>query len=169
MRHTAPATRGSPNYDPLADLGLSGEDLACLARQGCVTAEFRGQSGPYYKLRWRRDGRQRVLYLGRDSTRAEEVRAALEISRMPLRRARRLSLQMKKARRGLQEVRNMVAPLLAVHGLHYHGYAARGRVRRGRGPRTPAGETTQETLGGAEKGTVNSLSRTLAMEGMVHE
>ena len=88
------------------------------------------------------DGRQRVLYLGRDSTRAEEVRAALEELRVPLRLARWLSLQMKEARRGLQEVRDMVAPHLAVHGLHYHGYAARGRVRRGPGPRTPAGETT---------------------------
>jgi hypothetical protein len=51
----------APDTPGLAGLRLSPGDLRALARQGFVTAERRGGRGPYYKLRWRRGGRQRSL------------------------------------------------------------------------------------------------------------
>ena len=56
--------------DALARLGLGPADRAALARQGFVAAEWRRRGGrrwgPYFKLRWRRGGVQRVRYLGRE-------------------------------------------------------------------------------------------------------
>ncbi len=66
----------------LLRLGLTRNDIAALRRQGFIAAEYcvRGgrRFGPYFKLRWRCGGRQRVRYLGRDCRLAEAVAAAVK-------------------------------------------------------------------------------------------
>jgi hypothetical protein len=109
----------------LAGLGLAAEDLRALARQGFVAAEARRGRGPYYKLRWRRGGRQRVRYLGRDPGRAARARAALEALQRPLRAARLLARLLGEARRRLREARRLLTPRAEARGLRYHGYTAR--------------------------------------------
>jgi hypothetical protein len=49
----------------LEALGLSEEDVLALQRQGFVSTEDRGGTA-YFKLRWRLEGRQKVLALGLD-------------------------------------------------------------------------------------------------------
>lgn len=114
----------------LAHLRLSPADLAALARQGFVTAERRGRR-TYYKLRFRRGGRQQVRYLGSDPARAAAVERALD----QLQQARRHELELPRltaaARRTMRESKQTLAPLLEAEGLRFHGYAIR-RPRRER-------------------------------------
>jgi len=165
MRQAAHSAAGAPSHDPLAGLGLSAEDVRTLAWQGFLAADFRQRGdrrlGPYYKLRWRRDGQQQVRYLGRDRARAEQVRAALADLQRPLRLARQLSRQMKEARRGLHKVKQMLASHLAGSGLYYHGYVVRRRLGL-------IGEAGEKTPAGQGKGA-SALPRTVATEGMSHE
>jgi hypothetical protein len=114
--------------DPLA--GLGAEDYEALARQGFVAAERRpgagGPRGPSYKLRWRRGGRQRARYLGRDPGRAAAVGAALADLQRAGRAARRAARVLREAARWLRRARRALGPPLAGRGLRLHGYAARG-------------------------------------------
>ena len=113
----------------LAALALPAEDLEALTRQGFVAAEPRRRGGrplgPFFKLRWRRSGRQRVRYLGKDPARADAVRAALEGLRRPVRLARQAARLLAEARKRLRQVKQALAPRLAAGGLHLHGYEAR--------------------------------------------
>jgi hypothetical protein len=94
-----------PIEGALAGLGLAAEDLRALARQGFVSEERRGGRGPYYKLRWRRAGQQRVRYLGGDPGRAAVVRAELEGLQRPPRAARLLARLLGEARRRLRDAK----------------------------------------------------------------
>jgi hypothetical protein len=89
----------------LAALGLSSDDLEALKRQGFVATDYRHRGrrlyGPYFKLRWRRKGRQKVLYLGQARHRAEQVRAALTEWQRPSRLMRQLSRLLDETRRRL--------------------------------------------------------------------
>ena len=116
--------------DALAGLRLHPADLRALARQGFVSAEFRGGRGPSYKLRWRRNGRRRVRCLGRDAGRAARVRAELERLRRPLRAARLAARLMAEAHKRLRRAKRLLAARAAAQGYHYHGYAARRRRPR---------------------------------------
>jgi hypothetical protein len=66
--HTKDLANGGP-LSLLAELGLTDESVLELVNQGFLTAEYRvycgTRLGPYFKLRWRSKGRQRVKYLGR--------------------------------------------------------------------------------------------------------
>jgi hypothetical protein len=119
----------TPLPTALAALALPAEDLEALTRQGFVAAEPRQRSGrllgPFFKLRWRRSGRQRVCYLGKSPARADAVRAALEAIQRPLRLARQVARLLAEARKRLRQVKQALAPHLAANGLHLHGYAAR--------------------------------------------
>jgi hypothetical protein len=137
MKETPAPAGAAGDCNLLAGLGLSEEDYRALARQGFLAAEFRRRGrrrlGPYYKLRWRRGGRQRVRYVGQDPARAERLRAALDDLQRPARLARQLSRLMDEARRHLRRAKEALAPHLAGQGLRYHGFTARR-------PRTPAGQ-----------------------------
>ncbi len=50
-------------FPALADLGLDASDLSHLSSQGFVSPEQRGNQ-TYYKLRFRRAGKQVVRYIG---------------------------------------------------------------------------------------------------------
>ena len=79
MTPDALTTAGRTAPDPFAGLRLTAADRNALARQGAVVAEYRSRQGrrwgPYFKLRWRHDGRQQVRYLGRDPALAKSIRA----------------------------------------------------------------------------------------------
>jgi hypothetical protein len=116
----------------LGQLGFRAEEMAALARQGSVSLEIRLRkgvpAGPYYKLRWRQQGRQRVKYLGCDPARASAVRAAL----LQLQASRR---QAREVRRGFKQIRaywaaqKQVLQLLLGPGFYFHGYCIRQRRR----------------------------------------
>jgi hypothetical protein len=129
-----------PAPGALAELGLRPADLDALAKRGFVAADSRPSRagpprGPYYKLRWREGGRQRVRYLGTDPARAEAVRDALAELHRPARLARGLARLLAEARQRLRRVRRALQPHLAARGLRLHGYAARRASARrdGRG------------------------------------
>jgi hypothetical protein len=113
------------DHGRLASLKLSPEDMQALARQGFVAVEFRDHRGPYYKLRWRRGGRQCVRYLGSDPDRAQQVRAALDALQAPHRIGRQVVRLLAEARKRLLEMKRSLTPLAATRGLHYHGYTLR--------------------------------------------
>src|SRR5438105_2365052 len=114
---------------PLAELGLSGEDLEALKRQGFVAADYRHRGrrlfGPYFKLRWRSKRRQQVLYLGQAQQRAEEVRAALTEWQRPSRLIRELSRVLGETRRRLASTKALLASHLPNGELYVHGYTLR--------------------------------------------
>jgi hypothetical protein len=113
----------------LAALGLSALDQQALARQGFVAAEYRpGQGrrlGPYFKLRWRRDGRQQVRYLGCDLDWARQIQAALANLQRPRQLIRQVNGLMKEARKRLHQAKDLLEPRLGEGGQYYHGYTAR--------------------------------------------
>lgn len=118
------------NVPCLGGLRLSSEDLTALGRQGFVARERRGRR-TYYKLRFRRGRRQQVRYLGSDPARAVAVESALDQLRQERQRELRLARLARAARRTMRESKRILAPLLEVEGLRFHGYAIRCRRRRG--------------------------------------
>jgi hypothetical protein len=85
VEETVTAGIDASDRDGLAGLRLSPGDRTALARQGFVSTEFREGRRPFYKLRWRRGGRQHTRYLGQEPARAERVRAALDRLQRPYR------------------------------------------------------------------------------------
>jgi hypothetical protein len=116
----------------LARLGVMPEEMATLAQQGSVSQEIRQRkgkpTGPYYKLRWRQRGRQRVRYLGRDPTLASSVRAALLQLQAFGRQARAVLEGLKQTRAYFAAAKKALQPLLGP-GLYFHGYCIRRRRR----------------------------------------
>jgi hypothetical protein len=114
----------------LASLGLSDADLAAVARQGSVNDERRSEHSVVYKLRYRREGRQRVLYLGSNAEAAERARQAIS----ELQAERRIELAVgrlhREAAQLLREGKQRLAGPLAAAGFRFHGRAIR-RLRRG--------------------------------------
>jgi hypothetical protein len=118
---------GLARFPGLAKLGLADEDLDELGHQGFLALERR-QHLAYYKLRFRRAGRQVVRYVGGTK---EAALVADELK--TLQTARRLRRELDEiGRLGLQMLRNAkleLAPLLLEHGFKFHGRAIR-RPRR---------------------------------------
>jgi hypothetical protein len=107
-----------------------------LARQGTIVASFRTYNGrklgPYYRLAYRTEGRQRSIYLGKSKKILRQVRRLLEKLQKPSKTKR----FMRQAQKTFQETmkKHMAQfriDLLKV-GLQLRGYAARGwrRYRR---------------------------------------
>ena len=117
------------DYEPLLQLGLSEADCRCLVHCGFVGSEYRqrhGQTyGPYYKLRFRSNGRQRVRYLGRDAALAARIRTALATLHNSRRLLRQTLAAMAQLRGRMAALKEDLRPHLAAHGLQLHGYAAR--------------------------------------------
>lgn len=118
-----------PVVDPLAGLRLTDADRTALGCQGFVATEYRTRHGrrwgPYFRLHWRRDGRQHVRYLGCDATRAQAVRAVLADLHRPQALARELAQLQQRARARLRRIKTLLQPQLDAQGFHLHGYVAR--------------------------------------------
>jgi len=101
-----------------------------LARQGAVVATYRQRGGrrygPYYRLTYRIDGRQRAVYLGTDADLVRHVRERLT----QLHHVRREQVQIAPLRRALRQqakvARQQLDRELQVIGLFRKGHDIRG-------------------------------------------
>jgi hypothetical protein len=110
-------------YPALAGLGLNDVDLSELAAQGFVCAERRGFR-TYYKLRFRRAGKQVVRYVG-DRERAEAIARDLDALQANTESVRHLGHLAKQARKYLRQEKLALEPVLAANGWAFHGLAVR--------------------------------------------
>lgn len=115
--------------ESLADLDFTQEQWTSLARQGNVTAEYRNGRGPYYKLRFRVQGKQVVRYLGICKNLAAKIAQELEDLQENHHLALRLNRLVKVARISLRDTKQMMLPTVEAAGFHFHGMA----IRRCRG------------------------------------
>ena len=101
-----------------------------FSRQGSVVATWRSYAGrklgPYFRLVYRRDGRQLSVYLGRAGQLVDRVRAALAKLKQPLRRHRTLVRLQKQVRASLRLEKARLNQILGKWGLHLKGFELRG-------------------------------------------
>ena len=105
-------------------------------RQGTVLVSWRRHQGrklgPYFRLAYRLEGRQRALYLGSSAELAAQVREALQVLRAPRQQHRAWQGQWKKERAALRRHKRWWDAELRKLGLYLKGYEVRG-YRRLRG------------------------------------
>jgi hypothetical protein len=103
---------------------------AIMARQGTVVTTWRTRQGrkvgPYYRLAWREDGRQKSLYLGCSTELAQTVRQMLADLQRPLRVDRSFQAARKQGWAALRAHKIVLARELARYGLYLHGWEVRG-------------------------------------------
>jgi hypothetical protein len=111
-------------------LRLLADQRELFARQGGVHPSwryYRGRRlGPFYRLLYRQDGKQRAVYLGADLALAEEVRAALGELQSPLRERRERRRLLEGARRALRAQMTELDRELKKVGLYRKGNEVRG-------------------------------------------
>ena len=114
----------------LARLGLTESDLDELEHQGFLAQERRNDR-TYFKLRFRRAGRQVVRYV-----RGIEEAALVADELLEVQTARRLGRELSRldrsVRQNLRKSKTILEPHLLPHGLKFHGRA----IRRPRRPAT---------------------------------
>jgi len=92
--------------------------------------EYNGRKlGPYYRLAYREEGRQRSIYLGRCRARVEKVREALDAVQAPRRQERCLRRMKAEAKAGLRAAKAELDRQLRAVGLSLKGFEIRGRRR----------------------------------------
>ena len=113
----------------LTGLGLGLKELESLRDQGFVAPEFRVRAGrrwgPYYKLRWRQNGRQRVRYLGTDESAVGEIRKALKTWQQPVRLEKEVNSLFRQTRKALKSLKDALTPQICDDGKKWHGYESR--------------------------------------------
>jgi len=132
MRSIIESRRRPAPIRRLADLNLAPEELRELTRQGFIAREYRGDSGPFFKIRFRVRGRQIVRYLGSDVHTAAAVARELRALQAGRRLARFLGRLRAQARRLLRRAKRRLEPLLRARGFYLHGHTVR---RRRHGPK----------------------------------
>lgn len=119
----------------LAALDFVAEHARLFSRQGVVVEawrDYRGRRlGPYFRLAFRDQGKQRSLSLGSDRELAEEVRRALSELQAPLCQRRAARKRHARVRAGLRRAKAEWNRELEKSGLYLQGYEVRGW----RGPR----------------------------------
>jgi len=122
-----------------------------LAQQGALIASWRSYKGrrlgPYYRLAYRVEGKQRALYLGADPRLAAEVRQALhgmQAARHQQRHGRQQHAQLRAALRCSREQWDIE---LRKVGLYLKGFEVRGYRRL-----MSAGITTVDAKGESARG-----------------
>jgi hypothetical protein len=123
----APEAGWPARFPALAKLGLTDEDLNALAHQGFVAPERR-QAGTFFKLRFRRDGRQVVRYVG-GPEKAACVATELKTLQVARYNRRELDKLGRVARQLLRDAKAKLEPPLLELGFKFHGRAIR-RPRR---------------------------------------
>jgi hypothetical protein len=115
------------DFPALKRLRLDADEIAALSQQGSVATERRGQR-EISKLRFRRDGKQHVRYIG-----GADQAAIVQIEIAALQSGRRLGRELlrmsRTAKLALQASRAQLEPLLREEGLYFHGYTIRKRRR----------------------------------------
>jgi hypothetical protein len=124
------------SFPALRALGLGDDDLAIVRRNGYLQQDRRAcQGGGYWRLRFRKGGRLRTVYLGREPRRVDPVKR--ELSLLQARRTARRE-QVREVRQGREVLRGAkarLAPILEQYGYHFHGDVIR-KLRRSSAPPT---------------------------------
>ena len=116
------AGRGKVNY--LALLNVRGEDLNELRLQGFVSREVRNGVG-YFKLRFRRHGRQVVIGLGKDPQLAERIGHELAQLQANRQLEREQTHLIRAAHSLLRRTKRELEPLFRDAGYGFYGYEIR--------------------------------------------
>ena len=109
----------------LAALGLSGEELTALTKQGFVCAEHRGHGRTRYKLRFRIGRKQHVRYLGTAPEFVDQVRTELWQLQQCALQHRELKRMVRMAKHKLRTAKHQLEPLLQNAGFAFHGLSVR--------------------------------------------
>ena len=104
--------------------------LGVFSRQGAIVAtwrEYQGRKlGPYYRLAWREEGRQRSRYLGCSTWVVEKVRELLARVQQELRQGRQLRRLERTARAAMRWSKGLLRKELGRLGLWLKGFEVRG-------------------------------------------
>lgn len=125
MSQTTMQTEGSKDHGVLRLLSIGPAEQHALKQQGFVAAEYRKGRGPYFKLRYRVNGRQRVVYLGTDARLADEIRRELAQLQADRRGYRKLACLTEEAYDVLRNSKQRLEVELSRLGLKFHGHAIR--------------------------------------------
>jgi hypothetical protein len=106
-------------------LGLSGEELTALTKQGFVCAEYRGHGRTRYKLRFRIGTKQHVRYLGTAPEFVDQVRTELGQLQQCALQHRELKRLVRMAKHKLRTAKHLLEPLLHNAGFAFHGLSIR--------------------------------------------
>ncbi len=111
-------------------LNLIAANPGVLAEQGAVVEgwrEFRGRRlGPYFRLAFRVDGRQRSIYLGADRDLASAIRGLLADLQMPRHKRQALARLRKLTKKSMTRHKKQLRKELAKRGLYLKGHEIRG-------------------------------------------
>jgi hypothetical protein len=118
-------------FPALAQLGLTDSESIALRRQGFVSRERR-RGKVHRKLRFRVDGRQRVVYIA-DAQLADAVDLDLRRLQHWVRVRRRLAELHRVAIRQRRRMKVQLLPHLVAASMHWHGYS----IRKSRLQKTP--------------------------------
>jgi len=124
---TAKSHHGSASFPALSSLGLGGEHLAALARQGTLHATGSPSGKQCFTLRFRMDAQQQVRYVGTRPEFAARVRWELEQLQARTRVTRELKRLIREARKRLRETKHRLEPLLPLAGRCFYGREIRPR------------------------------------------
>ena len=124
---------------------LTEVELTALSAQGFVCRERRGTRS-YYKLRFRLQGRQRVLYVGSDLTLANEVQLLLDRLQSEKRIKLELAYWCRMVGQQLRDLKRRLAPLLEAAGFAFHGQAIRRPRIRASGEVSQKSQDAQGSL-----------------------
>ena len=118
-------------FDRIAERILALKDV--FARAGSVVASWRRRGerrfGPYYRVIYRVDGRQRAIYLGRSAEMAEKVRSLLAELKAPRLEARRVDDMLRAIKAAWRQARAEINEALRPAGMYFKGYELRGWYR----------------------------------------
>ncbi len=118
-----------PSKTPVLDrFRLTVDDLAALRRQGFVSSELR-RCKVYYKLRFRRDGKRVVRYVGNDPATADQLLRELEVLQADRHDKLQDARLCREARIALRETKARLEPLLEAAGHAFRGYEIRTRKK----------------------------------------
>jgi hypothetical protein len=126
---SSPTISAASQSSVLARLRLSAEELQGLSTQGFVAAEYRGERGPFFKLRFRLNGRQQVRYIGKDEHLAAQVSRELLTLQSDRRYDLELARLVREARLVLKQTKQTMAADANGLRMPFHGLQIRERSR----------------------------------------
>jgi hypothetical protein len=122
--------RRSADQQPHPAMALLAARPDLFARQGSVVASWRRRGtrtyGPYYRLIYREEGRQRSVYLGTAGGLVEEVRGRLLALQAPLRGRRAIERSRRQAAALMRASKARLNLQLRPWGLRLQGFEVRG-------------------------------------------
>lgn len=125
-------SRQSPIPPPLQFIQHNSE---LFARCGAVVASYRSKNGrrygPYYRLAYLEQGRQRSLYLGRSKRLAQQAQNLLAQLQKPRNDRRALAQAARQRKTNLLHAKRHLQHTLRAYGLYTRGWVVRGFRARG--------------------------------------